>query len=144
LYSFLYIIIVSSITVVFPKEGQMRFAGQASRSNKLAIYWAADYRNKAILDLEGYLRKLALRVTWPSFGNIKVLHDLVRCMPQTLLAGEDPAAAAGDVCTGLWYVQRRYLRSSERARENHRLQLPACRRPQRGEFLAFFGDTART
>jgi hypothetical protein len=59
-------------TVVFPKEGQMRFAGQASRSNKFAIYRGADSRNKAILDLEGYLRKLALRVTWPSFGNIEV------------------------------------------------------------------------
>jgi hypothetical protein len=47
----------------------MRFAGQASRSNKFAILWAADNRNKVFLDLEGYLRKLAWRATWPSFGN---------------------------------------------------------------------------
>jgi hypothetical protein len=32
----------------FPKEGQIRFAGQASRSIKLAIFWAADNRNKVI------------------------------------------------------------------------------------------------
>jgi hypothetical protein len=46
-------------TVVFPQEGQMRFLGQASRSNKFAILCAADKRNKVFLDLEGYLRKLA-------------------------------------------------------------------------------------
>jgi hypothetical protein len=52
-------LILNVITVVFPKEGQMRFAGQASRSNKFAILWAADNRNKVFLDLEGYLRELA-------------------------------------------------------------------------------------
>jgi hypothetical protein len=50
----------------------MGFAGQASRSTTFAIYWAAAYRNKAILDQEGYLRKLALHVTWPSLGNTTV------------------------------------------------------------------------
>jgi putative transposase len=39
-------------TVLFPKEGQMRFPGQASRSNKFAILWAADSKNEALLDLE--------------------------------------------------------------------------------------------
>jgi hypothetical protein len=58
----------TSNTVVFPKEGHMRFAGQTSRSLKFAIFWAADNRNKLFLDLEEYLRKLAFRVTWPSFG----------------------------------------------------------------------------
>jgi hypothetical protein len=36
----------------------MRFSEQASRSNKFAILWAAENRNKAFLDLKGYLRKL--------------------------------------------------------------------------------------
>jgi hypothetical protein len=35
----------STHTVVFPKEGQMRFPGQASRSNKFAILWAADNKH---------------------------------------------------------------------------------------------------
>jgi hypothetical protein len=60
------------ITVVYPKEGHMRVAGQASRSNKFALVWAADNRNNAFLELEGYLRKLTLRVTSPSFGNTAV------------------------------------------------------------------------
>jgi hypothetical protein len=51
----------------------MRFAGQDSRSNKFSIFLAADNRNNSFLDLEGYLRKLALRITWPSFGNTTVL-----------------------------------------------------------------------
>jgi hypothetical protein len=46
-------------TVVFPKEGQMRLAGQASRSNKSEIFWTSDRRNNVFSDLEGYLRKLA-------------------------------------------------------------------------------------
>jgi hypothetical protein len=45
--------------VVFPKEGQMRLAGQASRSNKSEIFWASDHTNNLFLDPEGYLRKLA-------------------------------------------------------------------------------------
>jgi hypothetical protein len=62
-------------TVVLPKEkGQMRLAGQASRSNTFPIFWAAaaDHTIRLFLDLEGYLRKLALRVTWPSFANTLV------------------------------------------------------------------------
>jgi hypothetical protein len=59
-------------TALIPKEGQVRFAGQASRSNKFAMFCAADNRNKLFLDLEGYLRTLALSVTWPSFGNTTV------------------------------------------------------------------------
>jgi hypothetical protein len=48
--------------------GKMRFAGQALRSIKFALFRAADRRNVSLVfDLEGYLRKLALRVTWPSF-----------------------------------------------------------------------------
>jgi hypothetical protein len=52
----------------------MRVAGEASRSNRLAIFWASDNRNKAFLDLEGYLWKLALHVTrylaflWEYYG----------------------------------------------------------------------------
>jgi hypothetical protein len=52
----------------------MRLAGQASRSNKFAIFWAADNRNISILDLERVLRKLAFRVTWPSFANTTVVY----------------------------------------------------------------------
>jgi hypothetical protein len=37
-------------TVVFPKEGQLRFAEKASRSNKFPILWAADYIIKLFLD----------------------------------------------------------------------------------------------
>jgi hypothetical protein len=59
----------SSTTVVFPKEGQMRLAEHASWSNKFSISWAADYKIRLFFDLEGCLRMLALRVTWPSFGN---------------------------------------------------------------------------
>jgi hypothetical protein len=51
----------------------MRFTGQASRSMKFAIVWAADKENKFFLDLEEYLRQLAIRVTCPSFGNASVL-----------------------------------------------------------------------
>jgi hypothetical protein len=43
-------------TVVFPKEGQMRFAGQVSLSNRFALLWASE---RTFLDLERYLRKLA-------------------------------------------------------------------------------------
>jgi hypothetical protein len=32
---------------------------------KFAVLSAADNRNKAFLELEAYLRQLALRVTWP-------------------------------------------------------------------------------
>jgi hypothetical protein len=66
-------------TAVFPKVGQMRFAcaGQVSRSITVAIFWAADGRNPLFLDLEGYLRDLALRVTWPSFGNTAVIYNMI-------------------------------------------------------------------
>jgi hypothetical protein len=50
----------------------MRVAGQASRSNKFAILWAADHRNRVCFDINGYLRRLVLRVTWSSFGNTAV------------------------------------------------------------------------
>jgi hypothetical protein len=35
--------------VVFPKEAQIRFAGQGSRSNEFAILWTADNRNNLFL-----------------------------------------------------------------------------------------------
>jgi hypothetical protein len=38
-------------TVVFPKEGQMRFAGQASGSILFAIFWVADNRSNLYFDL---------------------------------------------------------------------------------------------
>jgi hypothetical protein len=38
----------------------MRFAGQASKSNKIETFWAANKRNKEFLFLERYLIKLAL------------------------------------------------------------------------------------
>jgi hypothetical protein len=53
----------------------MRLAGQASRSNKFEIFRASDHRNNLFSDLEGYLRKLACRVTWPSFGNTTVIQS---------------------------------------------------------------------
>jgi hypothetical protein len=68
----------SAYTVVIPKEGQIRFAEQASRSTEFAIFWAADSRNKSLLDLKGYLTKLELRVTWPSFGNTMVFQNHMR------------------------------------------------------------------
>jgi hypothetical protein len=39
----------------------------------LVVFWAAEYRFHLLLDQEGYLRKGALRVTWPSFGNTTVM-----------------------------------------------------------------------
>jgi cellulose synthase/poly-beta-1,6-N-acetylglucosamine synthase-like glycosyltransferase len=51
----------------------MRVAEQASRSNKFAVFWVADYIIILFLDPEGYLRKLALRAAWPSFGNSTVI-----------------------------------------------------------------------
>jgi hypothetical protein len=62
-------------TVVFPKEGQSRFAGQASKSHICAMFWTADNRNNLFLDLERYPRKLALRVTWPSFRNTTLVYE---------------------------------------------------------------------
>jgi hypothetical protein len=56
-------------TVVIPKEGQMRFAAQASRSMKFATFWVAENINNLFLNIMRYLRKLELRITWPSFGN---------------------------------------------------------------------------
>jgi hypothetical protein len=58
-------------TVVLPKEGQMRFAGQASRSNRIAIFCANGYRIWVFWDLEWYVREHALRVTWLSFGILR-------------------------------------------------------------------------
>jgi hypothetical protein len=42
-------------SVVFPKECQMRFAENASRSNTLPIFWATDHTIRLFLDLNGYL-----------------------------------------------------------------------------------------
>jgi hypothetical protein len=53
----------------------MSLAGHALRSNKFAIFWAADCRNNLFLDLERYLKKLALLATWPSFGITTVLRS---------------------------------------------------------------------
>jgi hypothetical protein len=50
----------------------MRLAEKASRSIKFAIFWAADDITRLLCYLEGYLRYLALRVTWPCFGNTSV------------------------------------------------------------------------
>jgi hypothetical protein len=51
----------------------MRFAGQASRSNKFSIFLAADNRNSSFLDLEGYLRKARgthhSAFLWEYYGN---------------------------------------------------------------------------
>jgi hypothetical protein len=47
------------LSVVFPKAGQMRLAGQASRSNKFAILWAANKRDKISLDRAGYVGRLS-------------------------------------------------------------------------------------
>jgi hypothetical protein len=64
------VVVVSRVhTEVIPKEGQLRFAEKASRSNKFPILWAAGYTIELFSDLEGYLRKLALRVNRPSFGH---------------------------------------------------------------------------
>jgi ATP-dependent Zn protease len=38
------------------------------------MLWAADNKNKVLLDLEGSQRRLARRVTWPSFGNAMVYY----------------------------------------------------------------------
>jgi hypothetical protein len=62
-------IMITTTTYRSIRKGQMRLAGQASRSNKFAIFWAADNRNSLLLDLGGYPSKLALRIIWPSFGN---------------------------------------------------------------------------
>jgi hypothetical protein len=51
---------ITAYTVVFPKEGQMRVAREASRSNKFAILWADDQISRVFFDLDWYLRKLAL------------------------------------------------------------------------------------
>jgi hypothetical protein len=49
-------------SVVYPKEGQMRLAEQASTSNVFPLFLAA-YVIRLLSELEGYRRKLALRVT---------------------------------------------------------------------------------
>jgi cellulose synthase/poly-beta-1,6-N-acetylglucosamine synthase-like glycosyltransferase len=54
----------------------MRVAEQASRSNKFAVFWVADNIIILFLDLEGYVRKLALRTAWPCFGNSTVLYNV--------------------------------------------------------------------
>jgi hypothetical protein len=55
----------------------MRFSEKASRSNTFPIFWAADLIIRPSLDLRGYLRRLALRITWPSFGNASVYAESV-------------------------------------------------------------------
>jgi hypothetical protein len=91
-----------SHTVVFPKEGQLRVlvAGQASRSKKFAIFWAADNRNNLPFDLEGYLRKLAFRVT--SFGTttIYVRWHVTRGMPYELAKRGFDGAQGADMGLG--------------------------------------------
>jgi hypothetical protein len=62
-------------TVVFPKEGEMRFAGQASRSNKSTVFWTVDYRIGLFLDVARYLRKLALLTSSPTFGYATVTRE---------------------------------------------------------------------
>jgi hypothetical protein len=61
---------LSQITVVIPQE--MRFPEQATRSNKFPIIWAVDYLIRLYFNLVGYLRRRALRVTWPFCGNASV------------------------------------------------------------------------
>jgi hypothetical protein len=56
----------------------MRFAEKASRPTKFPVFWAAANIIRQILDLVGYLRKLALRVTWPSFGITSVFPIYLR------------------------------------------------------------------
>jgi hypothetical protein len=53
----------------------MRFAEEASRSNIFATFWTADNIIRLFLDLAGYQRNLALRVTWRSFGNTTVYNS---------------------------------------------------------------------
>jgi hypothetical protein len=47
---------------------------QSGRHNELGsrIIWRAELRNEVFLNQEGYLKKLVLHVTWPSFGNATV------------------------------------------------------------------------
>jgi hypothetical protein len=75
-----------SHTVVFPKQGQMRFADAAGRSKKFPIFWATDHIIILLLDLDGYLRKLALRFTWPPFGNTTVLYSQ-QSLPPKIFVG---------------------------------------------------------
>jgi hypothetical protein len=59
------------ITVIIAKEGQMRFAGQAS--SQLCLQYSG--HSKTEIDYfgrRGVPNKLALRVTWPSYGNTTV------------------------------------------------------------------------
>jgi hypothetical protein len=64
--------LISNNTVVFPKEGQTRFAGQGSRSNKFAIFWTADNMNSLFFGPRGVPKKA--RVThyvvflWEYYG----------------------------------------------------------------------------
>jgi hypothetical protein len=64
-------------------------------SYKFAVLWADDQRNKVFLDLGGYLRKLALRVPWPSFGNTSVLCDLRRFLQAEILRRSIKTTVAG-------------------------------------------------
>jgi hypothetical protein len=57
----------------------MSFAEEASRANKFPIFWTADDRNKLFLDLERYLRKLALRVLGTPLGILRNTRTLVLC-----------------------------------------------------------------
>jgi hypothetical protein len=64
-------------TIVFPKEGQMRFAGQVSRPLSLQYSGQPTAGIGSFLDLGGFLRKLVLSVIWPSFGTTTVCHFLL-------------------------------------------------------------------
>jgi hypothetical protein len=61
------------------RKAKRKFAGQVSRLNKLIslIIRQPTTGMKYLLDLEGYLHKLALRVTWPLFGNTTVLNAAI-------------------------------------------------------------------
>jgi hypothetical protein len=56
---------------------QMRFAGRALSSINLQCSGQPTTEISYFLDLEGYLRKLALRATWPSFGNNTVRRNSI-------------------------------------------------------------------
>jgi hypothetical protein len=55
-----------------PKGTPKEISRASLNSTQFGILWAADYRSKAFVDQEGYLRKPVLRVTWPSVGNTTV------------------------------------------------------------------------
>jgi hypothetical protein len=58
-------------TVVFPKEGQMRVAREASRSNTFSIFLAADNRNSLFLGLEGTYESSRYALLGLSLGTLR-------------------------------------------------------------------------